>query len=287
MPAAATTYEIHEVARLTGLATARLRAWERRYEVVRPVRQPNGYRLYTAEQVALLRAFARLIETGERIGDLALRPREEVVAWAEACARDAAPQAALLGAARALDRDRLELLLTRQLADRGLRGFATDVVLPLARSIGDLWALGQLRVAAEHLASEAVLHVLKNALRGPASGPLVVAACLAGERHELGLLAALAVLHEAGWRTEYLGADLPVREAADVGRSLAARCVAFSGSDPAVVRANLPALALLPERLPPHTLVAVGGRGTEPHARVLRRHGILVGSEVFGPVARA
>ena len=49
-------YEINDVARLTGLSTARLRAWERRYEVVRPVRQPNGYRAYTGEQVALLRA---------------------------------------------------------------------------------------------------------------------------------------------------------------------------------------------------------------------------------------
>ena len=62
------TYEIHEVAQLTGLAAARLRAWERRYEVVRPRRLSNGYRAYTADQVALLRAFARLIEAGERIG---------------------------------------------------------------------------------------------------------------------------------------------------------------------------------------------------------------------------
>ena len=36
------TYEIHEVAELTGLAPARLRAWERRYEVVRHRRMPNG-----------------------------------------------------------------------------------------------------------------------------------------------------------------------------------------------------------------------------------------------------
>ena len=77
------TYEIHEVAELTGLAAARLRAWERRYEVVRPRRMPNGYRAYTADQVALLRAFARLIEGGERIGDLVQRPREEILAHAE------------------------------------------------------------------------------------------------------------------------------------------------------------------------------------------------------------
>src|SRR6478672_13773921 len=123
------TYEIHEVAELTGLAAARLRVWERRYEVVRPRRQPNGYRAYTADQVALLRAFARLIDDGERIGDLAVRPREEVLARAQARALDGTPQAALLDAVAAFDRERLEGLVAQQLALRGLRASATEIVL--------------------------------------------------------------------------------------------------------------------------------------------------------------
>ena len=73
------TYEIHEVAELTGLAAARLRAWERRYEVVCPRRISNGYRAYSADQVALLRAFACLIEGGERIGDLGKFPSDEEI----------------------------------------------------------------------------------------------------------------------------------------------------------------------------------------------------------------
>jgi methylmalonyl-CoA mutase cobalamin-binding subunit len=77
------SYEIHEVARLTGLSSARLRAWERRYEVVGPRRLPNGYRAYTADQVALLRTYARLTQSGERIGHLAGRPRDAVLVQAE------------------------------------------------------------------------------------------------------------------------------------------------------------------------------------------------------------
>ena len=56
------TYEIHEVASPTGFAPARLRAWEGRYEVVRPRRMPNGYRLYMANRVTLLPAFALGLE---------------------------------------------------------------------------------------------------------------------------------------------------------------------------------------------------------------------------------
>ena len=161
------TYEIHEVAELTGLAAPRLRAWERRYEVVRPRRMPNGYRVYTGDQVTLLRAFARLIADGERIGDLAACSREEVLARASSRKLDGSPHGALLEPIRELDRDRLELLVAEQLSLRGLQGFAMDVALPLARSIGDLWAQGELSVAAEHLATEVVVHTLKSGLRLP------------------------------------------------------------------------------------------------------------------------
>jgi DNA-binding transcriptional MerR regulator len=276
------TYEIHEVAELTGLAPARLRAWERRYEVVRPRRMPNGYRAYSADQVALLRAYARLIDGGERIGDLAARPREDVLAQAEARSLDGSPQAALLEAVRTFDRERLEGLVAQQLSLRGLRAFAEEVVLPLAQSVGDLWALGKIPIAAEHLASEVVLHALKGGLRmSRGTGPLVVCGCLSGERHEWGFLATLAVLQEDGWRIHYLGADLPVEEVIEAAWQLSPRCVAFSSSDPSVVRANLPALAAVTGKLPPHTIAAIGGGGVEPHARVLRGYGLRIGLEAF------
>jgi methanogenic corrinoid protein MtbC1 len=280
------TYEIHEVAELTGLAPARLRAWERRYEVVRPERMSNGYRAYTADQVALLRAYARLIESGERIGDLAARPREDVLAAAEARALDGSPQAALLDAVRTFDRERLEGLVAQQLALRGLRAFAEDVVLPLAQSVGDLWALGKIPIAAEHLASEVVLHALKGGLRmSRGTGPLVVCGCLAGERHEWGFLATLAVIQENGWRIHYLGADLPVNEVIEAAWQLAPQGVAFSSSDPAVVRASLPALAAVTSKLPPRTMAVIGGAGVGPHAQTLRGYGFRIGLEAFAAVA--
>ena len=280
------TYEIHEVAELTGLAPARLRAWERRYEVIRPRRMPNGYRAYSADQVALLRAYARLIDGGERIGDLAARPREDVLAQADARALDGSPQAALLEAVRTFDRERLEGLVAQQLSLRGLRAFAEEVVLPLAQSVGDLWALGKIPIAAEHLASEVVLHVLKGGLRmSRGTGPLVVCGCLSGERHEWGFLATLAVLQEDGWRIHYLGADLPVQEVIEAAWQLSPRCVAFSSSDPSLVRASLPALAAVPGKLPPHTIAAIGGGGVEAHARVLRGYGFRIGLEAFTQAA--
>lgn len=275
-------YEIHEVSELTGLAAPRLRAWERRYEVVRPRRMPNGYRAYTADQVALLRAFARLIEAGERIGDLAEQPAATVLARAEARTSDGSSHAALVDAARAFDRERLEGLVAQQLALRSLASFAEEIVVPLARTLGDLWATGRIPIAAEHLASEVVVHALKGALRlSRTSDPLVVAGCLPGERHEWGVLATLASIQELGWRVQYLGPDLPVDALAQPAWKLAPRAIALSCGDPAIVRAQLPALAALAGKLPPRTTVVVGGAGVEPHRRALESYGCRFGIETF------
>jgi MerR family transcriptional regulator, light-induced transcriptional regulator len=276
------TYEIHEVAELTGLAPARLRAWERRYDVVRPRRMPNGYRAYTADQVALLRAFARMIEGGGRIGDLVARPREEILSQAETRFPQDSPHAALLDAVRKFDRERLEGLMAQQLALRGLKAFATEVVVPLAEAVGDLWALGKIPIAGEHMSSEVVLHTLKGGLRvARGNGPLIVAGCLPGERHEWGVLASLAVAHEEGWRVHYLGADLPVEEVLEASWKLSPAAVWLSSCDPSIVRASLPALAALPAKLPPRTLAVVGGAGMEPHAKLLRNYGYRIGLQSF------
>lgn len=276
------TYEINEVAKLTGLAPARLRAWERRYEVVRPQRQANGYRAYSAEQVALLRAFAKLIDAGERIGDLADLPIDEILKRAEAMGLDGTPQGALMDAVRMLDRDRLEGLVAQQLALRGLRGFAEEVAMPLAEAVGDAWALGKLPIAAEHLATEVILHALKGGLRmARGHGPLLVAACLPGERHEWGIITALTALHQTGFRIHYLGADLPVDDVVEASWTLNPAAVAITASDPVIIARNLQELASLPSRLPPQTRIAIGGSGVDAYQDQLRGFGFRIGPDAF------
>jgi DNA-binding transcriptional MerR regulator len=275
-------YEIHEVAELTGLATARLRAWERRYEVVRPSRQPNRYRTYTSEQVALLRAFSRLCAGGERIGELVRESRESVIARAEGRATDGSPLSLLVEAVKRLDRDRLGALLGEQRRRMDGVRFGREIILPLGEVIGDLWALGRLSVAAEHLASEVVVQQLKLELTATdGNGPVLLAACLPGEHHEWGFLVTLVGLQTAGWRVQYLGADLPLKDFVDATWTVVPQVVALSAADPANVGGRLPELRRLPRLLPPGTLVVLGGQGAEINSARLRRAGLKVGAEMI------
>jgi methanogenic corrinoid protein MtbC1 len=268
------SYEIQEVSELTGLSAARLRAWERRYAVVRPERQPNGYRAYSASQVALLRAFAKLVAEGERVGDLALEPREAVIGRAETTGPGLAALPAMIEAVRRYDRDRLEALVRERIAALGLARFAEEIVRPLATQVGDLWALGRLPIASEHLASEVVVQALKEALRTAGEeGPLLLAAGLPGERHEWGVLAMLAGAQEDGWKVQYLGPDLPLAEVVQAAWTLRPAAVALTASDPELLEQALPALSHFVSTLPPGVRAVIGGRGALPAGNNLRRHG--------------
>lgn len=64
-------YRIGAVSRLTGISPDTLRIWERRYDVVTPLRSPRGGRLYSVEDVARLRLIRELVDAGDTIGEVA------------------------------------------------------------------------------------------------------------------------------------------------------------------------------------------------------------------------
>ena len=57
-------YPIREVARLTGINPITLRAWERRYQLIEPVRTESGHRLYSQEHIEFLHETLRLMDEG-------------------------------------------------------------------------------------------------------------------------------------------------------------------------------------------------------------------------------
>jgi len=61
-------YRIGAVAKLTGISTDTIRAWERRYAVVEPNRGENNNRYYSEEHISKLISVKRLVDAGQAIG---------------------------------------------------------------------------------------------------------------------------------------------------------------------------------------------------------------------------
>lgn len=57
-------FPIRHVCAETGINPVTLRAWERRYGLIRPVRTPKGHRLYSAEDIERIRRILTLLDDG-------------------------------------------------------------------------------------------------------------------------------------------------------------------------------------------------------------------------------
>jgi MerR family transcriptional regulator, light-induced transcriptional regulator len=223
------TYALGAAARLTGLSPELLRAWERRYRVVEPLRSAGGTRRYRAADLERLRLVKAAVDAGHRIGQVARMEREEL----ERLCGEPRPAAGeglrtILRAIEQLDGVEAQCLLSLRLSALGPVRFAHEVAGPLVEEIGERWASRRLGVASEHLAT-ALLRSLLGAALQPTSvsarGPRVLFATPSGERHELGLQMAALTALGAGANPIYLGADLPIEElvrAAESSRPAAA-----------------------------------------------------------------
>jgi DNA-binding transcriptional MerR regulator/methylmalonyl-CoA mutase cobalamin-binding subunit len=230
--AAELTYPVGTAARLTGLSPEVIRAWERRYGVVEPLRTPGGTRRYRASDLRRLRLVKAAVDAGHRIGQVA---RLETAELEQRAARSQAPSTGrldeILSALERLDGAEAHRLLSLQLSALGPARFGREIAAPLAREIGERWAGDRLPIASEHLATAVLRSLLGSALQPTAAsllGPRIVFATPTGEQHELGLqIAALAAL-AAGANTIYLGADLPVQELLDSVQRVGAAALALS-----------------------------------------------------------
>jgi DNA-binding transcriptional MerR regulator len=210
------TYPLRTAARLTGLSPEVLRAWERRYEVVVPVRTSGGTRRYTASDLERLRLVKAAVDAGHRVGQVAGLGDAEL----KLLARDSEPVAQdrleeVLTALDALDAAEAQRLMALQLAALGPVRFAGDFACPLVREIGERWVNDLLGVSAEHLATGVLRSMLGAALQPTAvslRGPRIVFATPSGERHELGLLMAALTALGGGANPLYLGAEVPVQD---------------------------------------------------------------------------
>jgi DNA-binding transcriptional MerR regulator/methylmalonyl-CoA mutase cobalamin-binding subunit len=260
------TYSLGAVVRLTGLSDHVLRAWERRYEAVRPQRTEGGTRRYRESDVERLRLLAAAVENGHPIGDIAQLPDAELRRRVEeADAGPRPPLRAIVDALERLDAEAVERLLGMQLAALGGRRFLSSVVEPLLERVGELWEKGDLSVASEHLASTAVRNLLGGALRrvGAAlQAPPILFTTLSGDRHELGALACAVVAAELGANAIYLGPDLPPGEIVTAARSTRAAVVAVGVSRYAPVRQREKAVRELHAALPRGIALWVGGAGS-------------------------
>ncbi len=281
---------IAAVERETGLPKDTLRVWERRYGFPQPERDANGDRLYPEAQVARLRIVKRLMDRGMRPGRLLKLDTDALQELAEQANADSPPRSALHDLALFLLKTHQAAELRRELIQvlmrDGVKRFVLETAAPLTVHVGDAWSRGELQVYEEHLLTEVLQAVLRQAiaqLGAPAGPPRLLITTLPDERHGLGLLMAEAIATLEGAQCVSLGTQTPVRDIIAAAIAQKADVVALSISAHAVVAQANESLRLLRAQLPAAAALWCGGAGSARLKRVAKGIELLGGLEALTP----
>ncbi|PVZ15995.1 MULTISPECIES: MerR family transcriptional regulator [unclassified Pseudomonas] len=234
---------IREVSRLTGVNPVTLRAWERRYGLIQPVRTESGHRLYSHGNIDEVRLILGWIERGVSVSKVGgILARTQALREAEAQG-----QRAVIGELRvccdrlcralsSFDERRLDQVFDEVLATYPLLNAFEDVFMPVWR---------QLRIEQQGFGQQSEWLLLDQYLRGRLWQRLqqgrraeragrVLLAAVPGECHELELLLAGLAMGSAHVEVQVLPVRQPVDELSLVCERLGPKAmVLFSNHPPA------------------------------------------------------
>ncbi|MFI5370472.1 MAG: MerR family transcriptional regulator, partial [Candidatus Eisenbacteria bacterium] len=235
-----------------------LRAWERRYGLVRPERTPSGYRLYTAEDLQRLKDIHSLLEQGLPVGQVAERlgpprahetarprrrgfePETPVAAPAESASSPEdveAFRARIRRAALAQDANALNKLFGRAVGLYSVREAFDQVLLPVVRQLRDEASSGDpTRLAATDLLmsfARTRVNAVLQGMRPLHQQPQVLCATTDGTRLESDLMQLTLELGLERVSARYMGADASQSELVEATGAKSLKAVVVACDSPA------------------------------------------------------
>ena len=247
-----------------GVTPELLRAWERRYGVPSPARSASGYRLYSEEDIRMVRWIREKTEWGfgvRQAVELLKGDRSGLVAGI----RLDDVRRSLLERLLAGEWEKAETDLGRAFLEHGVEEVCLEVVQPLLVRLGEMWRGGEIGVAHEHWVSEALKSALTRLLaeekKAEPKDIRAIVGCAPEELHEIGALMCALFLTRRGLDVLYLGQAVPLEDLRGFVGEFGAEAVFLSASEGTRAKQIL---AALPEfEAASDVRVFVGGQAFE------------------------
>lgn len=246
-------YNMKAVEQQSGISAATLRAWERRYGLIEPKRTASGYRLYSDQDIALLRWVRDRMAEGLTVSRVVamlevVRASGETL-WIEEHAQTAVvhdtpmPPSNLVQplyeALIELDDERADEVMERAFAMYTMATVYVDLIAPTLVEVGDAWHRGEIFISTEHFATTYLRGRLLGLLQAyphRPDMPMIFVGCAPHERHEVGALIFAVMLRQQGFNVIYLGQDVPIEDviAAALGEHPAMLCMSATSTQTAL-----------------------------------------------------
>ena len=219
-------FSIKDLENLSGIKAHTIRIWEKRYNVLAPMRTDTNIRLYDLVSLQKLLNITLLHDYGYKISKIASYPEEEIpIIVREIISEKSAKNHAISAFKMAMMNFDQELFFTtyaQLLSEKSFKEVFYQVFIPLMTEMGFLWQSHTISPAHEHFISYLIKQKLLinteklQVLRPTKTDKVFVLSLPMNEMHELGLmyLNYETLLH--GYKTIYLGESMPIEDLADL-----------------------------------------------------------------------
>jgi len=219
-------FSIKDLENLSGIKAHTIRIWEKRYNVLEPMRTETNVRLYDLASLQKLLNITLLHDYGYKISKIASYPEEEIpVLVREIISEKSAKNHAISAFKMAMMNFDQELFFTtyaQLLSEKSFKEVFYQVFIPLMTEMGLLWQSDTISPAHEHFISYLIKQKLLinteklQVLRPTRTDKVFVLSLPMNEVHELGLmyLNYETLLH--GYKTIYLGESVPIESLTDL-----------------------------------------------------------------------
>lgn len=245
--------------------------------LIHPLRTAGGHRLFRAADIARVRQIKEWQE--RRFSLVEIRDRLNAV---DSLSAPAISREFLDHAIRGERSQAARAVLTADDLGLPLEDSYGSVLSPALVEVGERWAVGSLQVGQEHeissLAIDLVADLAFRHARSSPGSPRVVAACVAGERHDIGLNVIAGLLRSRGLSMHMLGAAVSPTVLLESVQLRRPAIVLLSATLPSHVEELIESISVL-RAADEHQYLVAGGQACLGHAATVRAAGADVPEE--------
>lgn len=219
-------FSIKDLENLSGIKAHTIRIWEKRYNVLEPMRTDSNIRYYDVTGLQKLLNITLLHNHGYKISKISKFPNHRIPELVnEILSKKNAKLHAINAFKMAMMNFDQKMFLdtySKLLSEKSFHDVFYEVIIPLMEEIGQLWQTNTITPAHEHFISYLIkLKLLSNTEKIHAAEPIMTDRVFVlllpyNEVHELGLMYINYEIISKGYKSIFLGQSVPVESLGDI-----------------------------------------------------------------------
>ena len=214
------TYSIKDLENISGIKAHTIRIWEKRYNILEPMRTDTNIRYYDFLSIQKLLNITLLHNHGYKISKISQYPSENIPGLVKEIITNKTYKSHSINAFKVamlnFDREAFYKAYDQLLANKSFTGIFSDVFVPLLNEIGLLWQTNTITAAHEHFVTNLIKQKLEVELDAISKAQKVtedkvfILFLPVQESNDLGLKYLNYEIIKNGYKTIYLGENIEI-----------------------------------------------------------------------------